>query len=137
MQTESDLILSLSDPSAGLSQVGGKGASLARLAAAGLPVPPGFCVTTAAHRRFVAEHELQARILAAVAAATPDQPATLEEASGRIAQLFAQHAMPEEVAGAIRGAYADLYSYDRTSRAVGRHFRQPDSQPPAHFHRWC
>ncbi len=31
--------------------VGGKGLSLGRLAAAGLPVPPGFCVTTAAFRR--------------------------------------------------------------------------------------
>src|SRR5581483_9402486 len=31
--------------------VGGKGLSLGRLAAAGLPVPPGFCVTTDAHRR--------------------------------------------------------------------------------------
>ena len=31
--------------------VGGKGLSLARLAGAGLPVPPGFCVTTAAYRR--------------------------------------------------------------------------------------
>ncbi len=31
--------------------VGGKGLSLARLAGAGLPVPPGFCVTTDAHRR--------------------------------------------------------------------------------------
>ncbi len=31
--------------------VGGKGLSLARMAAAGLPVPPGFCITTSAHRR--------------------------------------------------------------------------------------
>jgi phosphohistidine swiveling domain-containing protein len=31
--------------------VGGKGLSLGRLFAAGLPVPPGFCITTAAHRR--------------------------------------------------------------------------------------
>jgi pyruvate,water dikinase len=31
--------------------VGGKGLSLGTMAAAGLPVPPGFCVTTAAFRR--------------------------------------------------------------------------------------
>src|SRR5258705_10678995 len=31
--------------------VGGKGLSLGLLAAAGLPVPPGFCLTTAAFRR--------------------------------------------------------------------------------------
>jgi pyruvate,water dikinase len=34
-----------------VAAVGGKGLSLARLAAAGLPVPPGFCITTAAYRR--------------------------------------------------------------------------------------
>src|SRR5271165_1679554 len=31
--------------------VGGKGLSLALMTAAGLPVPPGFCLTTAVHRR--------------------------------------------------------------------------------------
>ncbi len=34
-----------------LLQVGGKGLSLARTAAAGLPVPPGFVITTDAYRR--------------------------------------------------------------------------------------
>ena len=47
------LILALDDASATLELVGGKGASLARLVAAGLPVPPGFHVTTTAYRRFV------------------------------------------------------------------------------------
>ncbi len=34
-----------------VDSVGGKGLSLGRMTAAGLPVPPGFCVTTAAYRR--------------------------------------------------------------------------------------
>ena len=59
-------ILPLSDASAGLSQVGGKGASLGRMAAAGLPVPPGFYITTAAYRRFVEENGLQEQILEAI-----------------------------------------------------------------------
>lgn len=108
MQAKSDFIVFLSDASAGLSQVGGKGASLARMAAAGLPVPAGFHITTEAYRRFVAEHGLQERILAAVATAAPDQPATLEEASSRIGNLFAQRAMPDDIAEAIRRAYAKL-----------------------------
>jgi len=94
METKPNFIVPLADASAGLSQVGGKGASLARLAAAGLPVPPGFHITTAAYRRFVAEHGLQEQILAAVSTATPDQPAMLEEASSRIGKLFAQRAIP-------------------------------------------
>ena len=62
------LVLPLTDVGAGLPAVGGKGASLARLAGAGLPVPGGFCVTTEAYRRFVAEARLAADIRAAVAA---------------------------------------------------------------------
>ena len=104
MQAKSEFIVSLSDASAGLTEVGGKGAPLTRLAAAGLPVPRGFHITTAAYRRFVAEHGLQEQILEAVSAATPDQPATLEAASSQIGQLFAQSAIPAELAEAIRQA---------------------------------
>lgn len=96
MQERLAYILPLADVSACLSQVGGKGASLARMAAAGLPVPPGFHVTTAAYRRFVTEHGLQEQILSAVSsvsAVAADQPTTLEEASQRIAGLFAQRAV--------------------------------------------
>jgi phosphohistidine swiveling domain-containing protein len=102
------LVLPLADPSATLERVGGKGASLARMAAAGLPVPPGFHITTAAYRRFVTENGLQERILAAVSAVAADQPATLEVASRQISDLFAQSAMPDEIAAAIRRAYAGL-----------------------------
>ena len=54
------------------------------------------------------EHGLQEQILAAVSAATPDQPATLEEASSRIGELFTQQAIPDELAEAIRRAYTAL-----------------------------
>jgi rifampicin phosphotransferase len=47
-----------------LAAVGGKGANLGELTRAGLPVPPGFCVTTGAYRAFVApvEEALFARL---------------------------------------------------------------------------
>jgi phosphoenolpyruvate synthase/pyruvate phosphate dikinase len=48
-------IVQLADSQATLETVGGKGASLARLAKAGLPVPAGFHVTTLAYKQFVAE----------------------------------------------------------------------------------
>jgi rifampicin phosphotransferase len=46
------LILSLSHCS-DVSLTGGKAAGLARLLAAGFPVPPGICLTTEAYRRYV------------------------------------------------------------------------------------
>ncbi len=56
MLIEPDAILSFhspyaADPDCGVSLVGGKGANLARMAQAGLPVPPGFLITTQAYRR--------------------------------------------------------------------------------------
>src|SRR3989440_8063303 len=102
------LVLALDDTAATLEQVGGKGASLARLAAVGLPVPPGFHITTAAYRYFVTENGLQEQILATVSAVTADQPTSLEEASRKIGRMFAQGTMPAEIATAIRQAYVAL-----------------------------
>ncbi|GAA3628135.1 PEP/pyruvate-binding domain-containing protein [Nonomuraea rosea] len=103
------LVLALDDAhGATLEQAGGKGSSLARMAAAGLPVPPGFHLTTAAYRHFVAVHGLQESILQAAATAAPDRPATCEAAAEKIAGLMAGQPMPEEVAQAISTAYARL-----------------------------
>jgi hypothetical protein len=105
-------VLPLDDPRATLETVGGKGASLARLVSASLPVPDGFHVTTAAYRSFVAENDLQAGILAALELVDMSQPATLEVASTAIRVLFAAAQTPPDVAGAIALAYAELAGRD-------------------------
>ena len=46
MDAQVPLVMALDDPGAAPGVVGGKGASLARLARAGFRVPPGFHVTT-------------------------------------------------------------------------------------------
>lgn len=76
--------------------VGGKGASLVRLAGAGLPVPAGFVVTTEAYREFVVG-DLDDQIQAA--SALP--PA---RASAEISAAFARHDLPEAVEAAVREA---------------------------------
>ena len=48
------------------ADLGGKGASLARLVAAGLPVPDGFVVTVAAFRAYAAAGSMPADVAAAV-----------------------------------------------------------------------
>jgi phosphohistidine swiveling domain-containing protein len=108
----SEYVLPLAGPGATLETVGGKGASLARLVAAGLPVPDGFHVTTAAYRRFVTENDLQSGILAALEPVDSSQPATLEAASTAIRALFAGAQIPPDVAGAIALAYAALAGLD-------------------------
>ncbi len=56
----------LSDGIGGLAELGGKGASLVRLVDARLPVPDGFCVTTAAYRAFTAEGRMPEQVAAEV-----------------------------------------------------------------------
>ncbi len=101
-------ILPLADASAELPQVGGKGASLARLARAGLPVPPGFHVTTAAYRRFVDENRLNDQILSAAAQAAPSEPATLDRAAEKIQALITRSPVPGDIVRLIRQGYAGL-----------------------------
>jgi pyruvate,water dikinase len=108
-----EYILSLADSRATLALAGGKGASLACLAQAGLPVPDGFHITTAAYLDFVAENHLQQRTLALAreAAQAPVDPAhytALETASHAIQDLFKQAAMPVAIEAAIVLAYTGL-----------------------------
>ena len=83
-----DYVLSLASLEADLNAVGGKGAALARMAAAGLPVPEGFYLTTAAYRTFVAANHLEAMIRVALDAVDVDQPSTLDRASEQIRRDF-------------------------------------------------
>ena len=100
--------LKLDDQKATLASVGGKGASLARLAGAGIPVPDGFHITTDAYRHFVEENGLQPRILAALEGVDAARPATLEQAAQTIAAVFAEGALPPELAAGIVHAYGTL-----------------------------
>src|SRR3712207_9286006 len=63
-----------------LPVVGGKGANLGELARAGLPVPPGFCVTTTAYELVAAGTGVDP-ILDDLAKTRPDETARLAERS--------------------------------------------------------
>ena len=64
--------LRLSDPSATLETVGGKGLSLAKMINAGFPIPDGFHITTDAYHQFIEENELQTKILTTLKAVAPE-----------------------------------------------------------------
>jgi phosphohistidine swiveling domain-containing protein len=104
---EGSLVLALDDPGAVPAVVGGKGASLGRLARAGVRVPAGFDVTTAAYLDFL-DGGLREELLAAVSAVDASDPDTFEVAAGRIGELFEGRPLPAATAAAIAGAYAAL-----------------------------
>src|SRR5262245_52505189 len=85
---------------------GGKGANLGESLRAGLPVPPGFVITTTAYRYFVAANSLQSEVECLAQAASPDDTVALARAADTISAFFAKAIVPPEVATAIREAYA-------------------------------
>ena len=108
MDAQVPLVLTLDDPGAAPGVVGGKGASLARLARAGFRVPPGFHVTTSAYLDFIGRGGLREPVLATMSAVDGSDAATFDAASARIGELFAGQPVPAPTAAAIAGAYACL-----------------------------
>src|SRR5260221_8060978 len=93
--------------------VGGKAANLGELTGAGLPVPPGFCITTAAYALIASEAGLD--VMLDEMAESPADDISLAEAA-RTCLLAA--AMPASVAEAIVGAYRNLGSGEPIPVAV-------------------
>jgi pyruvate,water dikinase len=100
----------LADEGLGLSEVGGKGQSLARLASAGVPVPNGFHVTTAAYDDFVAEHDLQQAIDTQLSSANESDVEATAGAASAIEQLFRDRDIPSAIAAEVLQAYHQLGS---------------------------
>jgi rifampicin phosphotransferase len=89
-----------------LALAGGKGANLGELSRAGLPVPPGFVITTRAYDAFVEAGGLKGEIVALASGA--GDPAGLEAAAQRIHLRFARAAIPDGIAGEVSSAYDRL-----------------------------
>ncbi|MCX2727984.1 PEP/pyruvate-binding domain-containing protein [Thermomicrobium sp. 4228-Ro] len=111
-----------------VAQAGGKGASLARLAAAGLPVPPGFVVTSAAFATFLAETGLAATIRSLLQQVDPNERRVLEAAAAELRRAILTAPLPIELDAAIAGAYAELGHGEPIAVAVRSSAVAEDSQ---------
>jgi pyruvate,water dikinase len=96
--------------------VGGKGANLGELTAAGLPVPPGFVVTSEAYRHAIEEAGVGPGLARVLGEARPDDPSALAEAAAESQDLVRQVPLPDDLRAAVLDAYHRLG--DRTSVAV-------------------
>src|SRR5690242_19271603 len=104
----SGTILWLDDPGASApARSGGKGANLARLYQAGLPVPAGFVVGVEAYRRFVAEAGLGPLAARLTSEVTVDADA-MADASAALLAAFEAAPVPKPLAEAIAAAWRQL-----------------------------
>ncbi|MGH9246500.1 MAG: PEP/pyruvate-binding domain-containing protein [Acidimicrobiales bacterium] len=88
--------------------VGGKNASLGTMMAAGLPVPPGFAVTTGAYDTLRAEPGLGDEIDGLIASADFANPAELPPISDKIRRLIEAAPIDPAIDRAVREAYLAL-----------------------------
>jgi len=87
---------------------GGKSTSLGELLAAGIPVPPGFALSTSAFAAFLAADGLEARIGEAIAGMRADDVGTVQAAADAIRAAVCATAVPEDVRAEIAERYAAL-----------------------------
>ena len=100
----------LADEGLGLSEIGGKGQSLARLATAGVPLPHGFHITTAAYDEFVAKHDLAGSIQEQLAILNESAAGGTDQAASAITARFAANDIPAEITAEVIQAYHRLGS---------------------------
>src|SRR5215217_4471518 len=101
-----------------IALAGGKGANLGELSHAGLRVPPGFVLTTAAYDAFVESNDIGDAIAKLASGPRADEPAAFEEVAERIRALFTGGKVPEKMAEEVRAVYEKLGEGGETAVAV-------------------
>ncbi len=88
-----------------LALVGGKASKLGELVRRGLPVPPGFVLTTEMYRAFVEATPLRTELPSALRDLDLSKPESADRVSKRIRQAFEETEFPEMLGRTVAEAY--------------------------------
>ncbi len=113
-----------------VASVGGKGANLGTMLAAGLPVPPGFCVTTEAFRQFVSSCRDMEPLWAALRAIGPQQIDRAHALGEEVRERLTTAPLPLAVERAVVAAWQ---AQGRTRAYAVRSSATAEDQPRASF----
>lgn len=91
-----------------VTQVGGKGANLAVLTRAGLPVPPGFVITAQAYLEAMDEGGVREDLQTAFRAVDASDPDGLQQAAATLRDLVAKAGVPPMLHDELLAAYHRL-----------------------------
>lgn len=100
--------------------VGGKGANLGEMTAAGFPVPPGFVVTAQTYLEFLKVNKLDVKIKEILARVNVTKPEDLSQASFQIKHLIKTAPVPSEMGMVIMQDYLQLAKGRFLSRLRGK-----------------
>jgi pyruvate,water dikinase len=103
---EGMIIVPLEDVSQGdLALAGGKASKLGEIVKIGVPIPPGFVVTTRGYDRFVEGTGISKKISEELGHIDPNRPESEEEVSEKIRALFEATPCPADLEKIILDAY--------------------------------
>ncbi len=109
MIPNNSLILPFTDiRAADLPLVGGKGANLGEMVHADFPVPPGFCLTTAAFKQFIATCPNADDLYALLGTVTVADVETARQVGQHVRQTLLAAPMPPPIAQAVRQQWQAL-----------------------------
>ncbi len=117
-----------------LELLGGKCASLVSMTAAGMPVPPGFAVTTKAFDDFIDGTGLRAEIKAKLAELDADDVACVDRVSAAVREAIESRDVPEGMHGVFHAAYDELMQrFDEEVPVAVRSSATAEDLPDASF----
>jgi len=113
--------------------VGGKGANLGEMTRAGIPVPPGFCVTAQAYKHFVETTGLAPQIREIINKTDVNDLEELMANTARIRELIRSTPVPAEIAREVTAAYKELGGEGAPPRVAVRSSATAEDLPEASF----
>ncbi|MGM0931332.1 MAG: PEP/pyruvate-binding domain-containing protein [Actinomycetota bacterium] len=117
-----------------LENLGGKGASLVTMTSAGMPVPPGFVVTTSQFDRFMQEAGITGHINQLLAGLDAEDIAQVDAVSAAIREDICSRPVPADMRGQTIEAYEDLMSrFDAPVPVAVRSSATAEDLPDASF----
>lgn len=81
---------------------GGKGSNLAKMSAAGFPVPIGGIVTTTAYQYFLSKNGLEHQLAQILETLEEINPSTIKQSSEKIRELFLSTSVPDKIVESIK-----------------------------------
>jgi pyruvate,water dikinase len=113
--------------------VGGKGANLGEMAAAGFPVPPGFAITVESYDLFLVHNNLVSEVRNILSTKDLNDPQQLTEASRLIRKKIKYGEIPEEIAKVIIKAYGKLSGFMKHALVAVRSSATAEDMPGTSF----
>ncbi len=116
-----------------IPEVGGKGANLGEMVSFGIPVPPGFIVTSGAYFYFLEKNNLRVEIKRILQTVDVHNAKQLNDASQKIRQLIRKGDIPQDLAKQIAFAYDKLGGSLKQTLVAIRSSATAEDLPDASF----